>query len=160
MRLWIFIVVLFAACRSSKDDKFIIAIKEIEETNFISNGEKVESLEVDSLKYADATMKDFFDMETNRQLNLVNESRSLIATLDERKDSAQIRKMDDENNQRQEVFSQIEALMDLPSAENRIYRANYYMKAKTNKGSYTVHREKFLTREGLKEIKLDDSFFD
>ena len=64
MRLWIFIVVLFAACRSSKDDKFIIAIKEIEETNFISNGEKVESLEIDSLKYSDATMKDFYDMET------------------------------------------------------------------------------------------------
>ena len=160
MRLWIFIVILFAACRSSKDDKFIAAMKEIEETYFRSNGEKVESLEIDSLKYSDATMKDFYDMETNRQLNLVNESRSVIATLDERKDSAQIKKKQNENNKRQEVFSQIEALMDLPSAENRLYRVNYYMNAKTNKGSYTVHREKFLTREGLKEIKLDNSFFD
>ena len=160
MRLWIFIVVLFAACTSSKEDKFITAIRETEEIYFRSNNEKIESLEIDSLKYSDATMADFYNMETNRQLSLVNESRSVIATLNDKQDSAQIRKIDDENNKRQEIFSQIEALMDLPSAANRLYRVNYYMKAKTDKGSYTANREKFLTREGLKEIRLDDSFFD
>src|SRR5215203_260206 len=159
MRLWIFMVVLFAACTASKEDKFITAIKETEETYFRSNGEKVESLEIDSLKYFDAIMNDFYDMETNRQLNLVNETRSVIAALDDRKDAAQIKKMNDENIKRQEIFSQIEALMDLPSAQNRLYRVHYHMNAKTDKGSYSLHREKFLTREGLKEIKLDDSFF-
>ena len=160
MRLLIFIVVLFAACTSSKKDRFITAIKEAEEIYYRSNGEKVESLEIDSLNYTDATMKDFYDMETNRQLNLVNESRSVIASMSDQQDSAQIRKMEDENNKRQEVFSKIEALMDLPSAANKLHRVNYYINAKTDKGSYMERREKFLTPEGLKEIKLDDSFFD
>ncbi len=62
MRLLICIAVLFAACTSSKKDKFITAIKEAEEIYFRSHGEKVESLEIDSLNYSDATMKDFYDM--------------------------------------------------------------------------------------------------
>ena len=160
MRLLLSIVVLFAACTSSTKDKFITAIKEAEENYFRSNGEKVELLEIDSLNYSYATMKDFYDVETNRQLNLVNESRSAIAAMGDQQDSAQIRKMEEENNKRQEVFSKIEALMDLPSAANRLHRVNYYINAKTDKGSYTEHREKFLTFEGLKEIKLDASFFD
>ena len=159
MRLLIFIAVLFAACTSSKKDKFITAIKEAEEIYFRSHGEKVESLEIDSLNYSEATMKDFYDMETNRQLNLVNESRSAIAAMGDQQDSVQIRKMEDEDNKRQKVFSKIEALMDLPSVANRLYRVNYYINAKTDKGSYAEHREKFLTPKELKEIKLDDSFF-
>jgi len=160
MRLLIFIVCSFAACTSSKEDKFITAIKEAEENYFRSNGEKVELLEIDSLIYSEATMKDFYDVETNRQLTLVNENRSAIAAMSDQQDSAQIKKMEEENNKRKEVFSKIEALMDLPSAANRLHRVKYYINAKTDKGSYSEHREKFLTFEGLKEIKLDDSFFD
>jgi hypothetical protein len=120
----------------------------------------VELLEIDSLNYSEATMKDFYDVETNRQLNLLNESRSAIAAMDDKQNSVQIRKMEEENNKRQEVFSTIEALMDLPSAANRLHRVSYYINAKTDKGSHSEDREKFLTFEGLKEIKLDDSFFD
>ena len=160
MRLCIFILVLFAACTLTKEEKFSTAIREIEKIYFISNGEKVESLEIDSLHYADATMKDFYVMERKRQLNLANESREAIATMTGPKDSTQIRKMGDENNKRQDIISKIDALIGLNSASNKLYRVNYKIRAVTDKSPYTLHREKFLTREGLKEIKLDASFFD
>ena len=155
----VFILLLFAACKSSKDDKFTAAIKEAESNYFKSTGEKVEWLEIDSLNYSEETMKDFYDMETNRQLDLLNQSRSLATTNDLR-DSIELKKIDEENTRRKAIFTKLEDLMDLPSAANKVYRVNYNIEAKTDKRTYTGNRKKFLTKEGLKEIKLDASFFD
>ena len=63
MRLCIFILVFFASCTSTKEDKFLTAIEDAEEIYFRSTGEKVESLDIDSLHYAYATTKNFYIME-------------------------------------------------------------------------------------------------
>lgn len=152
------LLVLLAGCRMGMEGKLESAVKKMEQKKYEANGEKLESISIDSLKYEPASMQNFYSDEADKQVNVLDVySNRLQEVIDT--STVSMKEVVKAKAQKQlEIFNQLQSLSLSADSAKNLYSVEYRLKARTNKNSYDARVQKYLYKDGLKEVTLDGRY--
>ena len=153
-----FVFLVFTSCESGGTGKVADAVKNIEEKKFKDNGEKVQSLAIDSLKYEPASMQNFYSDESDKQMGALETYSERLQVVTDTSNPA-LRDAVQTKAQRQlDIFKQLQELSLSADTSKNLYSVEYFLNAKTDKNTYQRKVQKYLYQDNLNEVVLDSRY--
>jgi hypothetical protein len=152
------LIIFLSSCSSGKEEKIKTAVEKIEERKFKDNGEKIESLSIDSLRYEPASMQNFYSDQSDKQVTVLERYSERLQTVTDSGNSSTNSAIQSKAQRELDIFKQLQSLSLSADTTKNLYSVEYNLNAKTDKNNYQKKVQKYLYQKDLNEVLLDSRF--